>query len=78
MTPETLAATVRLGVKLSVVAAILAVALPLIGDVSRWPLVVAIATLGSVSSWIQSGRVERGEAPLLSLDRLELRSRRLG
>ena len=57
-------ATVWLGTKLSVFATVLAVTLPLIGDVSRWSLVVAVASLAFVSSWIQTGRLQRGEAPM--------------
>jgi hypothetical protein len=64
MTGETFVATAWLGAKLSVLAAFLAVTLPLIGDVSRWSLVVAIASLAFVSSWVQTGRLQRGEAPM--------------
>lgn len=59
MTNATLYATLRLGVVLSVVAAGLAAGLTLIGDVSQWSLVVAVATASFVLSWIQVGRVER-------------------
>lgn len=64
MTGETLMATMWLGAKLSVFAAVLAVTLSLIGDVSRWSLVVAVAAVGFVSSWVQAGRLQRGEAPI--------------
>lgn len=64
MTGETFVATVWLGAKLSLLAAVLAVALPLIGDVSRWSLVVAVASLAFVSSWVQTGRLQRGEGPV--------------
>jgi hypothetical protein len=57
-------ATVWLGTKLSALAAVVAVTLSLIGDVSRWSLVVAVASLGFVSSWIQTGRLQRGETPM--------------
>jgi hypothetical protein len=57
-------ATMWLGAKLSVLAAVLAVVLPLIGDVSRWSLVIAVASLGFAASWVQVGRLQRGEAPV--------------
>ena len=65
MTPETFAATAWLGAKLSTLAAVLAVALSMVGDVSRWSLVVAVASTAFVASWIQTGRLQRGEARLL-------------
>jgi len=64
MTGETFVATVWLGAKLSVFAVLLAVTLPLIGDVSRWSLVLAVAAVAFVSSWIQTGRLQRGEGPM--------------
>ena len=60
MTNATLLATLRLGVVLSVVAAGLAAGLSLIGEVSQWSLVIAVAAASFVLSWIQVGRVERG------------------
>lgn len=65
MAPGTFTATVWLGAKLSVVAAVLAVVLPLIGEVSQWALVIAVASVAFAASWVQTGRLERGEAPLL-------------
>ena len=59
MTNATLFATLRLGVVLSVVAAGLAAGLTLIGEVSQWSLVIAVAAASFVLSWIQVGRVER-------------------
>lgn len=61
MSAATATATIRLGLILSVLAAAIAVGLTLIGDVSRWSLVVAVAVVGFVASWIQSGRVARDE-----------------
>ncbi|MAT07444.1 MAG: hypothetical protein CL424_20660 [Acidimicrobiaceae bacterium] len=61
MTNATLFATLRLGAMLSVVAAGLAAGLSLVGDVSQWSLVVAVATASFVLSWIQVGRVERAD-----------------
>jgi hypothetical protein len=65
MEAETLTATVWLGAKLSVVAAVLAVVLPLLGDVSQAALVTAVATAAFTASWVQTGRLERGGTPLL-------------
>jgi len=65
MASETSTATVWLGVKLSVAAAVLAVVLPLVGDVSPWALVTAVATVAFTASWVQTGRLERGGTPLL-------------
>jgi hypothetical protein len=64
MTSATLAATIRLGVMLSVVAAGLAAGLSLIGEVSQWSYVLTVATVGFTVSWIQAGRVARDERPL--------------
>lgn len=64
MAGGTFVATMWLGAKLSVFAAVLAITLPLVGDVSRGPLVGAVAALAFVSSWVQTGRLQRGESPL--------------
>jgi hypothetical protein len=64
MTSATLAATIRLGVTLSVVAAGLAAGLSLIGDVSQWSYVFTVATVGFIASWIQSGRTAHHEHPM--------------
>jgi hypothetical protein len=64
MTSATLAATIRLGVMLSVVAAGLAAGLSLIGDVSQWSYVLTVAAVGFTVSWIQSGRVTRNDRSL--------------
>lgn len=64
MTSATLAATIRLGVMLSVVAAGLAAGLSLIGEVSQWSYVLTVATVGFTASWIQSGRVARNDQPM--------------
>ena len=70
MTNATLFATLRLGVVLSVVAAGLAAGLSLIGEVSQWSLVIAVAAASFALSWIQVGRVERAAdhrlAPILA------------
>ncbi|TDT17260.1 hypothetical protein BDK89_2868 [Ilumatobacter fluminis] len=67
MTNATLFATLRLGAVLSVVAAGLAAGLSLIGEVSQWSLVIAVAAASFVLSWIQVGRVERGDDPRLAM-----------
>lgn len=54
MSADTFAATIRLGTKLSVGAVVLAVALSLLGDVTQWSYVAAVAVLGAVLSWNQS------------------------
>ena len=55
----TYGATVRLGLVFSAVAAVVAMTLRSIGDVSTFRLVVAVAVIGFVTSWIQTGRVAR-------------------
>jgi hypothetical protein len=61
MSAATATATIRLGIILSVLAVAITVGLTLVGDVSRWSLVVAVAVVGFVASWIQSGKVARAE-----------------
>lgn len=76
MAVETLSLTIWLGVKLSALAAGLAVVLSLLGDVSRWPLVAAVALTAFAASWVQAGRLERGDGPLLLLTRTTARHSR--
>lgn len=52
-------ATVRLALIFSVVAALAAMALQSIGDVSTIRLVVAVIVIGFVTSWVHTGRVAR-------------------
>ena len=61
MTNALIAATARLGLMLSVVAAGVAAGLSLIGDVSQWSLALVVATVGFVASWNQTGRISRAE-----------------
>jgi hypothetical protein len=61
MTNALIAATIRLGLMLSVVAAGVAAGLSLIGDVSPWSLALAVATVGFVASWNQTGRITHTE-----------------
>ncbi len=55
----TYGATVRLALIFSVVAALVAIALQSIGDVSTIRLVIAVAVVGFVTSWVQTGRLAR-------------------
>ena len=52
-------ATIRLGLAVSAVAVVLAIALSLVGDVTQWSYVALVAVAGFVSSWIQTGRYAR-------------------
>ena len=52
-------AAVRLALIFSTVAALAAVTLQSIGEVSTTRLVVAVAVVGFTTSWIQTGRVAR-------------------
>jgi hypothetical protein len=49
----------RLAVALSVVAAVAAITLEAIGDVSPVSLVLTVATIGFVTSWVMTGRVQQ-------------------
>ncbi len=55
----TYGAAVRLALIFSTVAALAAMALQSIGDVSTTRLVVAVAVVGFVTSWVQTGRIAR-------------------
>lgn len=55
----TYGAAIRLGMVFSVTAAIVAITLDSIGDVSVWAMVVLVAVTGFVTSWVQTGRVRR-------------------
>jgi hypothetical protein len=55
----TYGATVRLALIFSAVAALAAMALKSVGDVSTARLVVAVVVIGFVASWVQTGRVAR-------------------
>ena len=58
----TYGAAVRLAVVLSAVAALMAVTLDLVGEVSTTRLVLAVAGIGFTTSWVQTGRVTRAVA----------------
>ena len=55
----TYGAAVRLALVFSTVAAVFAVALQSIGDVSTTRLVITVALVGFVTSWVQTGRATR-------------------
>lgn len=55
----TYGATVRLALIFSIVAALVAIALQSIGDVSTIRLVITVAVVGFVTSWVQTGRLAR-------------------
>ncbi len=67
MTTESSDATLRLGILLSGFAALCAVVLTLLGDVSKWSLVLSVLIVGSIASWVQSGRTMR-TAPAATVD----------
>lgn len=56
---EFLGAAIRLAMVLSTVAAVVAVGIDSVGDVSATGLVVAVAAVGFVSSWVLTGRIAR-------------------
>jgi uncharacterized membrane protein YGL010W len=55
----TLAAAIRLATVLSIVAAVFALTLDAVSDVSRTSVVALVVVIGFVSSWIQTSRVSR-------------------
>lgn len=55
----TYGATVRLALIFSIAAALVAIALQSVGDVSTTRLVIAVAVVGFVASWVQTGRLAR-------------------
>jgi hypothetical protein len=55
----TYGAAVKLALVLSTVAAVIALTLDAIGDVSTSGLVISVAMVGFVTSWVQTGRVTR-------------------
>ena len=61
MSAATYHATIRLGFLTSSFAAACAVLLTLIGDVSTWSLVISVAGIGFVASWVQSGHIAHTE-----------------
>jgi len=55
----TYGAAVRLALVFSAVAAMVALALDAVGDVSTTRLVVTVAAIGFTTSWVQTGRIAR-------------------
>lgn len=55
----TYGAAVRLALIFSTVAALVAIALQSIGDVSTTRLVITVAVVGFATSWVQTGRIAR-------------------
>lgn len=66
MSTATFTATLRLGLVVSVAAALLAVALTFVGEVSQWSLAAVVATVAFTMSWVQTGRLDRGGEPLVA------------
>lgn len=56
---ELLGAAVRLAAVLSIVAAALAIGIDVVGEVSTTALVLTVAAVGFVSSWVLTGRLAR-------------------
>lgn len=54
----------RLAAVLSAAAVLLAITLERTGEISRTALVAAVAVVGFVTSWIQSGRTCRATPPM--------------
>jgi hypothetical protein len=65
MSTATFTATIRLGLVVSVVAALIAVSLTFVGEVSQWSLTAVVAATAFALSWMQSCRLERGGQPLV-------------
>jgi len=55
----TYGAAIRLAATFSLVAAVVALAVQAIGDVSTYGLVAVVAVVGFIMSWVQTGRVQR-------------------
>jgi hypothetical protein len=58
----TYGAAIKLALVLSTVAAVIALTLDAMGDVSTSGLVITVAMVGFVTSWVQTGRVTRAVA----------------
>ena len=58
----TFEAAIRLATVLSVVAALTALTLDAVGDVSATRLTLLVAVVGFITSWVQTGRVSRAVA----------------
>jgi len=71
----TYGAAVRLALVFSIAAAMAAMALDVVGEVSTTRLVIAVVVIGFATSWVQTGRVAR-EAEAGRLRRLTVTSLR--
>jgi hypothetical protein len=61
---RTWVAALRLAVMVSVIGAAAAVAASMIGDVAQVAIVVPVIVIGFALSWVQTGRVQRGDSVL--------------
>jgi cytochrome c biogenesis protein CcdA len=61
---RTWAAALRLAVVVSVIGAVVAIAASMIGDVAQVAIVIPVIVIGFVLSWVQTGRVQRGDSVL--------------
>lgn len=68
-------AAIRLALVFSVMAAMVAITLDAVGDVSSAGLVTAVAVVGFVTSWVQTGRVWKA-APVGSGHRITVLAQR--
>lgn len=57
-------AAVKLATSISVIAAVLAVAISAAGDVPQVAIVLPVIIVAFFASWIQTGRVRREQAPV--------------
>ena len=57
-------AAVKLAVVISISAALVAVALYAAGDVPQVAIVLPVIVVAFTASWIQTGRIQRGQAPM--------------
>jgi hypothetical protein len=61
---RTWAAALRLAVVVSVLGAVVAVAASMFGDVAQVTIVLPVIVIGFALSWVQTGRVQRGDGTL--------------
>jgi hypothetical protein len=57
-------AAVKLAVVISITAALVAIVLYAAGDVPQAAIVLPVIVVAFTASWIQTGRIQRGQAPL--------------
>ena len=61
---RTWAAALRLAVVVSVFGAVVAIAASMFGDVAQAAIVLPVVVIGFALSWVQTGRVQRGDSAL--------------